>query len=128
MISIVSIYTGGILTLLMAIFHLSFPKIFKWGKDYARITEINKRIFYTIHLALLLIFFIIGILSLLYASELSQCEGISFGFNLLISGFWLWRTIWQIVYFKGKIMHYMLIVVFSVLCITYLIPVIQNLI
>ena len=128
MISIISIYVGGILTLLMAIFHIRFPKMFEWGKDYVRITEVNKRIFYTIHLALLLIFIIIGILSLFYVNELSECKGISLGLNLMISIFWLWRTIWQIVYFKGKTMHYILILVFFVLFVAYQIPVIQSLI
>lgn len=128
MISTISIYAGGVLTLLMAIFHIRFPKIFKWGKDYGRITEINKRIFHTIHLALLLIFIVIGVLSLFYAHELSKSKGISFGFNLMISIFWLWRAIWQIFYFKGKIMHYVLIMVFSILFLAYLIPIIQNLI
>lgn len=128
MISLVSIYAGGVLTLLMAVFHLRFPKIFKWGKDYGRITDLNKRIFYTIHLALLLIFVGIGIFSLLYAKELSQCKGISFGFNLMISIFWLWRTFWQILYFKGRTMHLVLIGVFFILFLAYLIPMIQNLI
>lgn len=100
----------------------------KWEKDYELITEVNKRIYYTIHIALLLMFIIIGILSLFYADELSECKGISFGLSLMISIFWLWRTIWQIVYFKGKTMHYILILVFSVLFVSYLIPVIQNLI
>ncbi len=126
MISTISIYAGGLLTLLMAIFHIRFPKIFKWGKDYGRITVANKKIFHTIHLALLLIFFIIGFLSVFYAHELSESKGISFGFNLMISIFWLWRTIWQIFYFKGKIMHYVLIMVFSILFLAYLIPIIQN--
>jgi hypothetical protein len=128
MISVTSIYIGGILTLLMAIFHIRFPKIFKWGKDYRQITEINKKIFHTIHLALLLILLIIGFLSLFYARELSESKGISFGFNLMISIFWFWRTIWQIFYFKGKTMHYILIAVFSILFVIYLIPIIQNLI
>ena len=127
MISIMSIYAGGVMTLLMAIFHIRFPKVFKWGKDYGRITEINKRIFHTIHLALLLLFVVIGIFSLFYASELSECKGVSFGFNLLISFFWLWRTIWQILYFKGKTMLFVLIVVFSILFLAYLIPIIQYL-
>jgi len=128
MIGTVSIYSGGILTLLMAGFHIRFPEIFRWGKDYGRISDINKRIFHTIHLALILIFVIIGILSLFYATELSQCKGISFGLNLMISIFWLWRTIWQIYYFKGKTMHFVLIGIFVILFLTYLIPIIQNLI
>ena len=127
MISLTSIYAGGILTLLMAIFHTQFFKIFKWKAEYRNVTELNKKIFYTIHLALLLMFFIIGILSLFYAQELSKCIGISFGLNLMISFFWFWRTIWQILYFKGKLMHYVLIIIFSLLCMTYLIPIILQL-
>lgn len=128
MISLISIYIGGILTLLMAIFHIRFPKIFKWGKDYAGISEINTKIFHTIHLALLLLLFIIGLLSLIYAKELSECIGISFGLNLMISILWFWRAVWQIYYFKGKMMHYALIAIFSILFITYLIPIVLKLI
>jgi hypothetical protein len=128
MINLVSIYVGGILTLFMALFHIRFPKLFKWEKDYGRITEINKKIFHTIHLALLLIFVLIGFLSLFYANELSESKGISFGLNLMISSFWLWRTIWQIYYFKGKTMHYILIGIFSILFLAYFIPIMQNVI
>ncbi|MCK4662216.1 MAG: hypothetical protein KAT68_05085 [Bacteroidales bacterium] len=128
MISLISIYAGGILTLLMAIFHTRFYKLFKWKAEYSHVTEINKKIFYTIHLALLLVFFIFGFLSLIYAQELSKSTGISFGINLMISIFWFWRTIWQLLYFKGKIMHYVLIIIFSLLCMSYLIPVISKLI
>ena len=127
MISLISIYTGGILTILMAIFHINFPKIFKWEKDFGRITELNKKAFYTIHIALLLIFIIIGILSFFYAGELSECKGIALGLNILISLFWLWRTIWQIFYFKGKMLHYLLIIWFFTLSVSYIIPVIYNL-
>ena len=128
MTSLISIYAGGILTLIMATFHVRFPKLFKWNADYRSVSELNKKISLTIHLALLLIFYIIGLLSLIYAQELSECIGISFGLNLMISIFWLWRAGWQIYYFKGKTMHYALIAIFSSLFITYLIPIILKLI
>ena len=128
MTSLVSIYAGGILTLIMATFHVRFPKLFKWKADYRSVSELNKKVSHTIHLALLLIFYIIGLLSLIYAKELSECIGISFGLNLMISVFWFWRAGWQIYYFKGKTMHYALITVFSLLFITYLIPIILKVI
>ncbi len=128
MISIISVYSGGILTLLMAIFHIRFPKLFKWEVDIRRISEINKKIFFTIHLALLLIFFIMGFLSLIFAQELSECKGISLGLNVTFSAFWFWRAVWQIFYFKGKVMHYVLIAIFSILFLVYLTPVLINLI
>ena len=128
MTSLISIYSGGVLTIFMAIFHTQFYKLFKWDIDYKSITAINKKIFYTIHLALLLLFFGLGFLTVFYAQELSLCVGISFGINLIISIFWLWRAIWQIIYFTGKIMHYVLIAYFFLLFIAYLIPIVLKLV
>jgi len=128
MTSLISIYSGGVLTIFMAIFHTQFYKLFKWDTDYKNITAINKKIFYTIHLALLLLFFGLGFLTVFYAQELSLCVGISFGINLIISIFWLWRAIWQIIYFNGKIMHYVLIGFFFLLFLTYLIPLVIKLV
>ena len=123
MTSLISIYTGGILTIGMAIFHTRFYRLFRWNEEYEKLSEVNRRIFYTIHIFLLLIFLVIGILSLIYASTLSQCLGIALGFNLFISLFWLMRIVWQIIYFKGKAMHYLLIVYFFLLFASYAIPV-----
>ena len=44
-LSLISIYTGGVLTVLMVFFHSRFTKIFNWKKDFDRITEKNKKIF-----------------------------------------------------------------------------------
>jgi hypothetical protein len=128
MIALISIYTGGILTLLVATFHVRFSELFKWKSDFRSVSVLNKKISHTIHLALLLIFYLFGLLSLIYARELSECNGISFGLNLMISAFWLWRTAWQIYYFKGKAMHYALIAIFSLLFIAYSVPLIFKLI
>ena len=127
MISLISIYAGGILTLFMAVFHTRFYVIFKWKEEFEKISSLNQRVFYTIHLFLTLIFIFIGILSLVYAKELSQCTGIAFGFNILIAIFWLIRTIWQVFYFKGgKLMHYALIIYFFLLYVSYSIPVVMK--
>jgi hypothetical protein len=124
MASLISIYVGGILTILMAVFHTLFHRLFKWEAENRKLTVVNQKIFFTIHLALLLFFFGTGIFTLFYARELSRSAGICFGINLIISLFWLWRTIWQIIYFKGKAMHYVLIVYFFLLFTTYFIPLI----
>lgn len=129
-LSLISIYCGGVLSLVMGIFHSQFYKLFKWKKELEKISETNMNIIYTIHLALLLIFFGFAVISILYAKELSICIGISFGINLMYAIFWLWRTIWQIIYFKpdkkSKLLylHYILIIYFVFLFITYILPVI----
>ena len=130
MIPLVSIYIGGALTLLLAIFHTRFYRMFNWKIDFEKITIINTRIIYTVHLALLLLFFMIGIISIVYAKELSQSIGLAFGFNSLFSIFWLWRFIWQFAYFKrGKgqkqpPIGIVLIIVLALLFVSYFIPVV----
>ena len=128
MISLVSIYAGGILTLMIAVFHTRFYKMFNWQDTFGKINARDSRVLYTIHLALLLLFFVVGALSLIYAGELSRSAGLAFGLNVLLSAFWIWRMVWQFIYFKsakGKkkpVISIVLIVAFFLLAISYLIP------
>lgn len=132
MLPIISIYTGGALTILIALFHTRFYKLFSWRTDFEKISVTNSRIFYSIHMALLLLFFIIGIFSITYAKELSRSTGISAGFNCSLSIFWFWRFIWQLIYFKRKkgqkihIVSLLLSFIFALLCISYFIPLIYR--
>jgi len=41
-LSNISLIVGSCLTIAMVIFHFFFPKIFKWEKDFQRITGTNK--------------------------------------------------------------------------------------
>ena len=137
MISRIMIVSGGILTLGMAFFHQRFPKMFGWKDDFDKIGKPKGKIHYTIHLALLLLFIGIGLLSISFSSELSRPVGLGMGICILISLFWLWRTIWQLLYFKlpkgplpkaPVVMHYVMTICFLVLTITYSYPVIEALI
>jgi hypothetical protein len=123
---------GGALTILLAIFHSRFYKVFHWAKDFEKVTLINRKIIYTIHLALLLIFFMIGTLSLICAKELSQSIGLALWFNLFYAVFWIWRLVWQILYFKRpkgqKIppIGIFLMILFALLILSYLLPVVNR--
>jgi hypothetical protein len=126
------VITGGVLTLLMGAFHTRFHKLFLWKDEFARITERNRRIVYTIHIALLLLFFGFGAVSLFCFRELASARSISLGMLLILALFWLWRAVWQMLYFKPSknrrlrkflVMHYVLIVWFVLLFAAYLIPV-----
>jgi len=123
--------------LFMALFHTQFYKLFNWKKDFEKISVINQKVFYTIHLALLILFFVFSFISLAYTNELSQCSGLACGITLGYSLFWLWRTIWQILYFrppknqkvsKMNFLHYLSILVFGILFVVYLIPFIMSMI
>ena len=128
--SLISIYCGGGLSLFMVIFHAQFFKLFHWKKEFEKLTEINRRILYTIHLALLLLIFVFSSISFIYAAELSRASGISCGILIGYALFWLWRTLWQIFYFKPDkksrllFLHYSPIVIFFLLCISYSVPVV----
>ncbi len=136
-LSKICIITGGILSLFMVFFHSQFYKLFDWKKDFEKISTINQKVFYTIHLALLLLFLVFSFISLIYANELSQGSGLACGITVGYSLFWLWRTIWQIIYFRppknqkaGKriLLHYLLIIIFGILFLVYLVPSILSII
>lgn len=131
-LSELSILMGGLLTLLMIIFHVRFYTLFGWKRDFEKIRELNQKIFYTIHLALILFFVLIAFISILFMGELSRCTGLACGINVGLGLFWLWRTLWQIFYFrppknasskKTEKMHYALIFIFGMLSVFYFIPV-----
>ncbi|OGJ87976.1 MAG: hypothetical protein A2268_08590 [Candidatus Raymondbacteria bacterium RifOxyA12_full_50_37] len=128
MVPLTSIYIGGMLTLLMALFHTRFYTMFDWKTEFEKMTIKNVRIMFTVHRALLLLFFVIGAITILYAKELSQSAGLAFGMNSLLSAFWLWRFIWQCTYFKRNEgqklppIAIVLTIVFALLFLSYLIP------
>jgi CBS domain containing-hemolysin-like protein len=132
MLPILCIYLGGILTLLIALFHTGFYKIFNWKADFGKLSPLNTRILYSVHIALLLLFFLTGILSLIYAKELARSNGLAAGLNFSLSLFWLWRFIWQIAYFKREqgqkipFLSILLSAVFALLCISYSVPLIYR--
>ena len=99
--SLICIYIGGIMSLLGAIFHTQFYKQLGWEEEFQKVSPLNQRVFYTINVALYLLFFLFGSISIIYAEELSQCNGLAFGLVLLYSLFWLWRLVWQFTYFQS---------------------------
>ena len=130
--NLIVVYTGGVLTILLALFHLRFYKIFHWEKEFGNISSVNKKIFYTIHLALILLFFLLGILILVYAEELIRSDGLALGLNWALSIFWLWRFLWQIFYFRNKkkrgksFLEIILLLWFFLLFACFLLPVLSR--
>ncbi len=103
MSSLISIYIGGFLTLVIALYHTQLYKKLNWSEEFNKIEIDNAKILYTINMALTILFFLIGAISILYARELSKSNGLAFGFSLSYSFFWIWRLIWQLTYQKkGK--------------------------
>ncbi len=126
--SLISIYIGGVFTLVMAVVHTRYYRLFRWRAEFRKVTELNQKVFYTIHLALLLLFFFLGIITLVYAEFLSECRGMALGFNLGMVLLWLWRAVWQVFYFRSKaLIHNLFMLHFFITGAAYLIPVLINL-
>ncbi|MEN6348737.1 MAG: hypothetical protein ABFD08_04975 [Syntrophomonas sp.] len=126
-----SVIFGGILTFLMFVFHTRFYKMFGWQQELSNLTLANQRILYTIHIALLILFLAFSLISLIFYRELSQPVGLAAGMLFVISAFWIWRTVWQVFYFKVPpgtpsvpVMNYALIAVFALLAAAYILPLI----
>ena len=131
----ISIIIGGILTLFMSIFHLRSYQFFGWAKEFEKISLRNQKIIYTIHLSLLLLFLGMGLLSLAFFRQLAGSYGLALGINIILSLFWLWRGIWQMVYFQSvrvnKMRKYVwfgktLTIVFFILFVSYFLPVVLH--
>jgi hypothetical protein len=120
----------------MGCFHLKFPKMYNWQLEFEKMNTANKRIFFTLHITLIILFFGFTALSFIYYNELAIPKGLAIGLNLFYSIFWLWRACWQIIYFKppkemkkhpmAKI-GYVLTVIFLILFVSYLMPVVLSL-
>lgn len=121
--ALICIYIGGGLTILLAVFHARFPSFFKWRDEYPKLSPVNRRIFRTIHMALLLLFAALGAVSVLCAPELARCSGVSLYLVSALALFWLWRAAWQAAYFKGGRLHYAMIAWFVLLFAAYAVPV-----
>jgi NhaP-type Na+/H+ or K+/H+ antiporter len=131
------IFTGGLLTILMGLFHTRFYRLFLWHDEFTRISERSRSVVYTIHIALLLLFFGLGAISLFYCRHLAEARGISLGILIVSILFWLWRVLWQVIYFKPpknrrlkkyRVIHYVLTIWFALLFVMYSIPVMMHLV
>ena len=83
-----AIVVGGILSLLMGVFHLRFYALFGWHREFEALSARSRRIVFTIHLGLLLLFFGLGALTLTFSDALAGASGLARGVDLVLAAFW----------------------------------------
>jgi len=116
------LFAGGIYNIVLIIFHLTFWELFKWKKDLASLTFVNRAVMQVLNLSLTFVFLIFAYISLFHVQELI---GTNLGNSLLllISIFWFLRAIEQIVFFGLKnIASTMFFVFFLLGSIIYMYP------
>ena len=114
---------GGFYHLGFAIFHLFFWKVFKWKKDLASLSIVNRAVMQILNLRLTFVFIVVAYISLFYSSEMLSTN-LGKVITASISIFWLLRFVEQL-YFFGlkKLFSIILTILFFAGFIIYLIPV-----
>lgn len=113
---------GGIFHLGFAVFHLFFWRLFDWKKDLASITFINRAVMQILNLCLSFVFVAVAFISFFYSTELIATK-LGQVICVLISIFWLLRTVEQIIFFGlKKRLSVILTILFIAEFIIYLIP------
>jgi len=116
------IMSGGVFNIALIIFHSLFWRIFDWQNDLKTLSFINRNIMQVLNISLTFAFVIFAYISLFHTDELLSTET---GLSLLVlmSLFWFFRAIQQIIFFKLKaILSWVLFMVFMLGSVLYAIP------
>ncbi|MFH0934556.1 MAG: hypothetical protein V1879_05065 [Pseudomonadota bacterium] len=126
---------AGVSSILLGIFHL--PRIWgmvftTWHAEIDSLSPLNRKLVNTVFIALCFALLAFGTLTLLLAGGDSRSDGFRIWFLALCLLFWIWRLIWQFVYFPYRklkpgsrllSLHVGLIVIFAVDVVAYAVPV-----
>lgn len=115
---------GGFFNLLIAVFHLSFWRIFNWHQDLKSLRFVNRAIMQILNLCLTFVFFIFAYISLSYTYDLLITR-LGHSIIMSISVFWFLRAFMQVAFFglKNKV-SVLFFVLFLLGGIIYLYPMI----
>ncbi|NQT62328.1 MAG: hypothetical protein HQ556_05155 [Candidatus Marinimicrobia bacterium] len=97
----VLIKLGGIYNIVLVIFHLLFWRIFDWKNDLRNLSFLNRAIMQVLNLSLSFVFIIFSYISLAHTNELLS-TALGHSLLILMTLFWVARSIEQIVFFKLK--------------------------
>ena len=117
------IYLCGFHSLVFALFHIGFWKIFKWNEKLKKIDFVNKGIMQILNVQIIFYFFFVAFLCMTFPAELLNTK-LGNVFMLGCSLFWLIRTVQQFIFFKANsYFTYILIVMFIIGTIIFALPV-----
>jgi len=92
------VVAGGVLTAAFAVFHVFFWKLFRWKKDLATLSSLNRAIVQILNLCLTFVFVAFAYISLVHPAEL-LATGLGRSLLFLIAAFWYLRAVEQVVFF-----------------------------
>lgn len=95
-----AVLLGGAMMLVVGVFHTTFDRRFDLKGQLPLVRADSRKVLYTIHIGLTLVFFLLGFVSLRHAEELARPGGLGASLSLGLAALWAWRTVWQVVYFR----------------------------
>jgi hypothetical protein len=119
------VFIAGLFSLGLGIFHI--PPVWRlffpgWSKEISTLSLLHRKLIDTVLLALALMLFLFAFLSIGYSEELARAEGLAGGLSAALAAFWVWRALWQLVYFPpSKIEHNaaLLVLNYSVVAVSF---------
>jgi hypothetical protein len=93
---------AGILLIALAIIHVIFPKYFNWAKEFSSLSLVNRQIIHVHTFFIALMVFLMGLLCLTSAKELT---GTAFGKRIALGlgAFWTIRLFIQLFGYSSKL-------------------------
>lgn len=121
-----SLYAGGVLHAGWAVFHLFFPRIFKWSEALAQLDIINRNIYQVLNLCLAFFFVAAAYLSLGFGPELLSSV-LGRKIIAILGAFWLLRLGLQFRFFKAvHPLSFLLSLLFALTAGVYFYPLMQG--
>lgn len=126
---------AGVSSIALGIFHI--PRIWgvvftTWHAEIDSMSGLSRKLVNTVFIALCLALVALGALTLFLAGSDLQFDRFQVWFLALCLLFWVWRLIWQVMYFPYRklkpgarllSLHIALVVIFAVNTIAYAVPV-----
>ena len=91
----------GLHSLLFALFHVGFWKIFKWNKELKKLDVINSGVMQILNVQIIYYFLFVAFICMAFPVEL-QGTKLGNAFLLSCSLFWAIRTVQQFIFFKAN--------------------------
>lgn len=105
------IKAGGYFNVGLALFHLSFWRIFNWHDELARVSALNSAVMQVLNISLTLAFVIFAYISFMHAGELLTTP-LGHSLLVLMALFWLARTIQQAIFFRLHALSIVFLLIF----------------
>lgn len=117
------IFICGLYNIGLALFHISFWKIFKWKNDLKKISFANKAVIQLLNVQIIYYFSLVAFICFAFPTELLTTK---FGNYFLLGNslFWLLRTIQQFIFLRAN--HYkihILTIIFIIGTILFAMPI-----